>query len=167
MSNKNFSAQSISAQSNNNSSVNFANVALYFEEGWCAADGGDYESKENYVSFDKLFGANWQNQNQLIIDLYKLFKSEGETDDDLDKDYFQFYKSDGVDIYIANVDANLAKQIAQKMQFVNSKFNDKYVIHNLYIAYEDTEYEGCEYDDEFVLMTTEYVCTINKNECDK
>ena len=139
---------------------------MYFQEGWYAANAGDYKDKENYIAFDKLFGANWQNQNQLIVDLYKLFKSEGATDNELDKEFFQFFESDGVDVYIANIDTEHAKQIVQKLQFVNSKFNDKYFVHNLYIANTDTDDKDYN-DGEYEMLATEYICTINKNSIDK
>lgn len=124
-------------------------------------DTVDSTRRDNYFSFSKdLFGSDWNQKEELVIDIYNLLyklckdKDEEFTGTGLNKTYFSSYKKYGVNLFLAGVTKQYAKQLVKKLKFINSKYNDEYFIHSVTLMVPD-RWDGpdfLEVEDSFIVF---------------
>lgn len=90
---------------------------MYFQEGFVAASSGEETELSNYSEMSDLFGKDWQNKDELKIDLRQFYKDEaGFSDEEINEDgFFDFYIEDGVSVYL--IDENKSID-TNKLKFV-------------------------------------------------
>ena len=89
---------------------------MYFQEGFVAANSGDESDLSNYSEMSDLFGKDWQNKDELKIDLKQIYKNEGFSEEEINEEgFFDFYIEDGVSVYL--IDENKSID-TNKLKFV-------------------------------------------------